>query len=135
LIYVYDASFIVTLIVPDEKNKKSDKIHRSTNEIFIPQLLWYEIANIFMNLIRRKRFTFDEVKGFFSIISSLNTNTDFETGVDYSKKIWNLCNEYNLSAYNAAYLELAYRKKAVLCTLDDGLINAAKKHGVAVIKH
>ena len=133
--YVYDASFIVTLIVPDEKNNKSDKIHRATNEIFIPQLFWYEIANIFMNLIRRKRFTFDEVKEYFSIISSLNTNTDFETGVDYSKKIWSLCSEYNLSAYDAAYLELAYRKKAVLCTLDDGLINAAKKHGVAVIKH
>ena len=100
--YVYDASFIATLIIPDEKNNKSDKIHRATNEIFIPQLLWYEIANIYMNLIRRKRYTYEEVIQFFTVMSSLNTTTDFETGIAYSKKIWNLCNDYNLSAYDAA---------------------------------
>ena len=133
MVYVYDSSFIVTLILPDEKNSKTDKIHRATNEIFIPQLLWYEVANIFMNLIRRKRFTYEEIIQFFSTMSSLNTKTDFETGIVYTKRIWQLSAKYNLSAYDAAYLELADRKKAVLCTLDDGLISAAKKHGVAVI--
>ena len=59
---------------------------------------------------------------------------DFETGIGYSQKLLRLCNDYNLSSYDAAYLELAERKKAVLCTLDDDLRAAAKKHGVAVIK-
>ena len=36
-------------------------------------------------------------------------------------------------SYDTAYLELADRKKAVLCTLDKELQTAAKRHGVMVL--
>ena len=55
-------------------------------------------------------------------------------GVDNSKKLPRLCNDYNISSYDAAYLELAERRQAMLCTLDEGLRSAAKKHGAAVMK-
>ena len=42
--------------------------------------------------------------------------------------------EKNLSSYDAAYLELAERANAVLCTLDEDLRAVAKKRGVAVLK-
>jgi len=137
LIYIYDASYVSALIIPDEKNPKIDKMHKAVSEddnIFTPQLLWYEVANIFMNLIRRKRYNYEKVTTFFPLLSAVRLKTDFETGVNYSKKIWELCNTYNLSSYDAAYLELADRKKAILCTLDENLINVAKKHGVTIIK-
>jgi predicted nucleic acid-binding protein len=38
---------------------------------------------------------------------------------------------YNLSSYDAVYLELASRKKAKLMTLDNELTKAAKKVGLA----
>ena len=137
MIYIYDASYVSALIIPDEKNPKIDKMHKAVSEddnIFTPQLLWYEVANIFMNLIRRKRYNYEKVTTFFPLLSAVRLKTDFETGVNYSKKIWELCNTYNLSSYDAAYLELADRKKAILCTLDENLINVAKKHGVTIIK-
>ena len=133
--YVYDASFIIAIILPDEDNYKTDIIHDAlddNDDVYIPQLNWYETANVFRNLIRHKRFTADEAAHFFSMLSFVNFKTDFESGVNYSKKIWELACNYNLSAYDAAYLELAERKKAVLCTLDDGLLKAAIKHGVKV---
>jgi predicted nucleic acid-binding protein len=37
-------------------------------------------------------------------------------------------------SYDAAYLELAKRKNATLCTLDAGLQAAAIKYGVAILK-
>jgi len=135
--YVYDASYIMALIIPDENNPTIDIVHDAldeTDEIFVPQLLWYEIANILKNLIRRRRFTSEEVSYFFPMFSFVNFSTDFEAGIIYSKKLWDLCNSYNLSAYDAAYLELAHRKKAILCTLDENLQNAAKKHGVKIIE-
>jgi len=137
LIYVFDASFVGALIIPDEANPKVDKIRArigEAEEIFAPQLLWYEIANVFKNLLRRKRCTFDEILNFFPPLSAINITCDFETGPDYAEKLLRLCNDYSISSYDAAYLELAGRKKAALCTLDENLITAAKKYGVTVLK-
>ena len=79
--YVFDASFVGALIIPDEKNSMVDNIRANIGEdeeIFVPQLLWYEIANIFKNLIRRKRYTFDEVLQFFPRLAAIRLETDHE---------------------------------------------------------
>jgi len=134
--YVFDSSFVAALIIPDEKNRDVTKIQKlltETDIIYTPQLIWYEITNVFKNLIRRKRFNLIEVTNFFPLLFALRLTTDFETGVNYSQKIFELCNKYNLTSYDAVYLELADRKKAMLCTLDSNLSIAAKKHGVAVM--
>jgi len=135
--YVFDSSFIGAIIIPDEKNPLADRVRAGIGEeeeIFIPHLLWYEITNVFMNLIRRKRFTSNEVVKIYPELDAIRLTCDYETGTEYSRKLLRLCNEYNLSSYDAAYLELAERRKATLCTLDEGLRAAAKKHGVMVIK-
>jgi predicted nucleic acid-binding protein len=136
MVYVYDSSFVSALIIPDEKNLKIDKLHRSINEddeIFAPQLLWYEITNIFAKLLKSKRFNYDDVYNLLPCLSAVRLITDFETGVNHSSKIFFLCDKYQLSSYDAAYLELADRKKAVLCTLNRRLKTSAKKHGIEVI--
>lgn len=43
-----------------------------------------------------------------------------------------LARRYHLSAYDAAYLELALRKRLPLATLDAGLRKAAKRAGVTI---
>ncbi|MCL2067514.1 MAG: type II toxin-antitoxin system VapC family toxin [Treponema sp.] len=137
MIYVFDSSFVGSLIIPDEKKLRIDKMYSSIkneDERHSPDLIWYEVANIFKNLIRRKRYSYEEILTFFPLMAALRLISDNETGVKYTEKLLRLCNDYNLSSYDAAYLELAGRKKAVLCTLDENLLAAAKKHGVAVIK-
>jgi predicted nucleic acid-binding protein len=136
MIYVFDASFIGALIIPDEHNPQTKKMYakiKNEDEKHVPHLLWYEIASIFSNLIRHERFTSDEVMQFFPRLAAFNLKTDFETGVAYSQKLLHLCSDYHLSSYDAAYLELADQKKAALCTLDKDLRTAAKKYGVAVL--
>ena len=135
--YVFDSSFIGAIIIPDEKNPNVDKVRKGIGEkeeIFIPHLLWYEITNVFMNLIRRRRFTEAEVLRFYPRLDAIDFTCDYAAGIDYSQKLLRLCGDYRLSSYDAAYLELAERKEATLCTLDEGLRLAAKKHGVTVIK-
>jgi len=136
LIYVFDASFIGASIIPDEKNFRVDKIRADIGEeeeITVPQQFWYEIANIFRNLIRQSSYTGDEVIQLFPHLTAIRLETDFETGASYSQKLLRFCNDYNLSSYDAAYLELADRKNAALCTFDKALQTAAKKHGVMVL--
>jgi predicted nucleic acid-binding protein len=45
-----------------------------------------------------------------------------------------LAREYNLSAYDAAYLELSIRHSAPLATLDDRLEKAARQAGVKIFE-
>jgi len=136
MIYVFDSSFILATIIPDEGTPEIKSLHKKINENdekHTSQLLWYEIANVFMNLIRRKRYNAEEVSRFFPFLAGVNLLTDFASGTNYSKKLWNICIECNLSSYDAAYLELAERKRAVFCTMDDNLRAIAKKRGLEVI--
>ena len=137
MLYVFDASFIGALIIPDEKNPYIEKMYakiENEDEKHAPHLLWYEISNIFNNLVLRKRYSFDEVLTFVPLLAAIRLISDFETGTEYVEKLMRLCNEYKISAYDAAYLELAGRKKAVLCTFDEKLRIAAKKYGVIVLR-
>jgi len=137
MVYVFDSSFVGALIIPDEKDPAVNKIYakiKKEDGKHAPHLLWYEISNVFKNLLRRKRYTFNEVEGFFPLLDEIRLICDFETGIDYTEKLLRLCDDYNISSYDAAYLELAGRKKAVLCTLDENLTAVAKKYGVKVLK-
>ena len=134
--YIFDASFVGALIIPDEINPHTQRMYtkiKNEDERHSPHLLWYEISSIFRNLIRNKRYTSDEVFQFYPLFSAFRLTTDIEGDVNYSRKLLQLSNNYNLSCYDAAYLELAERKNAVLCTLDNNLKSAAQKHGVAVL--
>ncbi|MDR2971485.1 MAG: type II toxin-antitoxin system VapC family toxin [Bacteroidales bacterium] len=134
--YILDTSFVGAMIIPDENDREIEKLHDTINSEdvrYAPQLLWYEIANIFKNLIRRKRFTRDRVIELMPYLETLDITTDFESGVNYSQKLLRLSSAYDINSYDAAYLELAERKKAVLCTLDSSLKIAAKKHGIKVL--
>ena len=137
MIYVFDTSFVGALIIPDEKNQQADKMYagiENEDEKYAPFLLWYEITNLFRNLVRHNRFNVDSVMYFYPRLAAIRLTFDHEKGIEYSKKLLRLCSDYNLSSYDSAYLELADRKKAVLCTLDKKLRAAAEKYGVAVIK-
>ena len=137
MIYVLDSSFVAALTIPDEKNPKVDKMYdkiENEDEKYAPHLLWYELTNVYKNLLRRRRFSIDEVMYFYPRLAAIQLVYDNETGIEYSKRLLHLCNEYNLSAYDTSYLELAERKRAILCTLDEGLEAAAEKHGVQVLK-
>jgi predicted nucleic acid-binding protein len=47
--------------------------------------------------------------------------------------VLSLAREQNLTEYDAAYLELAIRESLPLATVDDGLRNAARDLGVALV--
>ena len=137
MVYVFDSSFVGALIIPDEKNPQVKRMYdriENEDERHAPHLIWYETANIFNNLIKRKRYTHDEVLKFFPKLAAFKMTTDYETGVDYTEELLRLSNDYKISSYDAAYLELAGRRKAVLCTLDERLKAAAEKYGVTTLE-
>lgn len=96
----------------------------------VPALWWYEIANGLASAERRKRLSQAQAHQALESFRILSPKTDMKSGPDYSWRLLALAREYGISAYDAAYLELAERLGHELLTLDCALSNAAKKAGV-----
>jgi predicted nucleic acid-binding protein len=67
------------------------------------------------------------------LLYSYNFTIDSESGVEYTEKLLELAHIYELSAYDASYLELAIRKQGVVGTLDNNLKKSCIKYGLKVL--
>ncbi|GHV82023.1 twitching motility protein PilT [Spirochaetia bacterium] len=135
--YVLDCSFITPLVLTED-NSEAVKAEfnniQETDTIYVPQLFWYEIANVMKKAIRKKRITRIDAITSMELLSDYDIHTDFEAGSLYSIVILDLAEKYDLYCYDASYLELAMRKGGVLGTNDNNLAAACKKAGVKTIE-
>ena len=129
---VVDASMTLAAVFEDEQTAKVlaviDRV--SIEGAIVPKIWRYEVANGLQVAIRRKRMTAAYRETCFERLKSLPILVDTD-GFD---EIWHstiaLADLYNLTIYDAAYLELAQRARVPLATLDDALIKACKASAV-----
>ena len=100
----------------------------------VPDIWHLEVANILLVGERRKRITPAQSKAFLEFLSQLPILWDTETSTQAFRETLLLAREHKLSAYDAAYLELAIRQNLPLASLDDPLVKAAAAAGVPVVK-
>ncbi|PTD95770.1 type II toxin-antitoxin system VapC family toxin [Pseudothauera lacus] len=96
----------------------------------VPSLLALEIANVVAKLEARGGVTEAESQRYLTLLGRLNITVDQATAAHAMGATLNLARRYKLSAYDAAYLELALRTGLPLATLDAGLARAATNAGV-----
>jgi predicted nucleic acid-binding protein len=132
--WVIDASFTLPLFFADEYSSRIDgffnvALQRDT-EIFVPALWWFEISNSLHIGLKRNRLNYQEIINGIEVCKAFNF-FHIEP-VTFNEDLFNLAQQYNLSAYDAAYLDLAIRYKTALATLDKQLHSVAQKLGVPV---
>lgn len=133
--FVVDASVIFAWQFPDEESEVVDQIV----DMFMDRTAWVpahwhaEIANGFAIAVRRKRLTRDYRQGALTRIADLPIRTDPDSTAALWHETQNLCDEYQLSAYDAAYLELARRRRIPLATLDKAMNRVADALGIALV--
>jgi predicted nucleic acid-binding protein len=135
--WVTDAAFTAALFLPDEASPAAKRFFaglKPSDEIWVPSLWWYEITNVLIIAERRKRVTPADTVKIFSLYSQFNFETDTLSGIKYSSRMYEIAKTCHLTAYDAAYLELAMRKDAALATLDKQLVLAANLSGVNLFK-
>ncbi|MEZ5690257.1 MAG: type II toxin-antitoxin system VapC family toxin [Rickettsiales bacterium] len=128
---VIDASIFIAAIIDDESDEFSDSIYELiTNEeitVVVPPIFYYEVANVFLQVLRRKRITKEKYHNYLEILS------DFPLFVDGGQlflEVANLAEVHSLTVYDASYLEVARRNGCLLATLDKQLSKAASNIGV-----
>ena len=89
-----------------------------------------EVANTLLVGERRRRCLAADIAHFLGILEGLSPETDTGTGSAAVTSTLALAREHRLTAYDAAYLELAMRRRIPLATLDLELREAVKAVGV-----
>lgn len=99
----------------------------------VPTLWSYEIANVVRMFERRRRFTRREADQFLTFIASLPIRIDDGSTHRALADTLALARSYDLTVYDASYLELAMREGAPLATDDEALRLAAERSGTGLV--
>ena len=99
----------------------------------VPSLWHLEAANVMSKSLRLNKITQAQASTCVALLEALDIATDAETSLRALHDTLDLARRYHLSAYDAAYLELALRKGLPLATLDTQLLAAAEQAGVPVL--
>jgi len=131
--FVVDASILASFALADERQPRAlAVVERLRSETALaPCLLFFEIRNVLLVSERRHRLALEETEELLQIIARLPIAIDFDCD---ERRLMPLARKHRLTAYDAAYLELALREGAALATLDAELERAARAEGVAIVE-
>jgi len=129
---VVDASVTLAWYFPDESNNLADAaLDYVGNEGALVPIHWRaEITNGLTMGIRRNRISMAYRAEIIQVLQNLPFIVDAESHEQMWSSSMRLADRYGLSIYDAAYLELAQRKRLPLATLDKALQKAALDSGV-----
>lgn len=134
--FVLDSSVALSWCFPDEKNSAASRLLKQLRSatVAVPTLWFLEVSNALLSGERQGRLTPLESKEALALLSRLPLDVDDNAGKAFSEDILEMAREYNLTTYDASYLELAQRLSLPIATLDTKLLKAAKAMHVAVFR-
>jgi predicted nucleic acid-binding protein len=117
---VIDSSVSIAWCFPDKQDDYSQSVldALASERAFVPDLWHLEVANTLVVGERRKRSAQANTVTLLGFLASLPITVDEETKAQAFGNTLSLARDHNLSAYDAAYLELAMRRGLPLATLE-----------------
>jgi predicted nucleic acid-binding protein len=130
--FVLDGSLALAWYFKDEADPYADAVAARfpAARALVPVIWPLEVANAVLMGERRYRSTEAQATKWLGYLGSLPIAVDDETNDRAWGELLSLGRAHRLSAYDAAYLELALRRSLPLATLDDKLKAAASAAGV-----
>lgn len=131
--FVVDASVTAAWFLPDESTGLTETALHATvaSDVWVPALWVLEMSNLLLNAQRRRRISAEKRRELATAASTLRIKVDREAvGL---LTLDSIATDHRLSAYDAAYLELALRRGLPLLTQDVELIAAMRKAGVPTV--
>ena len=101
-----------------------------TDIAIVPALWLYEVANVVELAVRRGRIPKETAQTFLESLADLPIEVENPGRTQVLVTVRSLAGRYQLTAYDAAYLELAIRHKLPIASLDKALSRAALAAGL-----
>ena len=135
--FVLDASVSAVWALSDESHPLAERILDRWGDAtgdretaLVPVVWWFEVRNILVVNERRKRLTPAESNAFLKVLASFPIQADEDRD---EKAMLGYCRKYQLSFYDASYLDVAIRNHLPLATLDKALRTAAEAAGISLL--
>ena len=122
-------------VFPDEANPATHTLRESLikDNAVVPVLWPIEVANLLLVATRRGRMTEEEWPRIRNDLHVLPIKIDLESHDQVLERVLPIAAQYELSVYDAMYLELALRFGLPLVTLDRRLNSSGKEAGLVLL--
>jgi len=134
---VVDASVALAWALPDESSAYADAVLAVVERdgLRVPELWAREVANGLAVAYLRKRITSADERAFLAALSHLSIDVEESaSALTVVRDGTAAAMRYGLTAYDAAYLDLAAREKLTLATLDTAMRKAAEQSGITIFR-
>lgn len=134
--FVLDASIALSWYFKDERSELALAAFEASNSLrlLVPPHWYIEVANGMLVGERKSRMQPSDVGPFVSRLSDLMIDVDDTARTATMTRLLPLARHYQLTIYDALYLELAGRRSVPLATLDKKLAAAAQEAGVLLFE-
>jgi predicted nucleic acid-binding protein len=135
-VFVIDASATLPWCFADEATASTNAVLtrlRTGDEAIVPAHWPVEVTNALLIAVRRQRISPADAHQFLLDLEFLPIRVEATTKNLVRAGVFPLAEQYGLTVYDAAYLELAMREKTPLMTLDKDLRKAASASGVPLV--
>ena len=135
--FVIDASATLPWCFADEATEMTNALLtrlKTGDEAIVPAHWPVEVANALLIAVRRRRIPSEDVQQFLEDLEVLPIRVDTTTKNLVRTGVLPLAEQYELTVYDAAYLELAMRESLPLATLDNDMRKASRAAGVSLVE-
>lgn len=135
--FVVDASVVLAWCFPDENTALAQHVagmFRRGDTAIAPSFWPHEVLNALLVGEKRKRISKDLMHSFLEDVTNLPIVLEQFPAAIVFERIQRLSRAYGLTAYDAAYLDLALDTGLLLATQDEDLIRGCKKTRARVIE-
>lgn len=134
--FVIDASLALAWCFGDEKSPAADRAIDQVRDdgAWVPSVWHLEVANVLYAAEKRGRIKRADLESRLDLLADLPITVDDQTHLYAWRSTLGLARAQRLTTYDAAYLELAMRRRIELATLDTDLARAARRLGVPLVR-
>lgn len=132
---VLDSSVALAWIFTDERSDATQEVLDlvTGSGAWVPSIWRLEVANSLQQGVRHGRLSSIERDASLADLAILDIAVDPETAAHAWSTTLELAERFGLTVYDAAYLDLAHRRRLPLATLDVELRSAGKNLGVRLL--
>jgi predicted nucleic acid-binding protein len=109
------------------------RLASTADAAIVPALWLYEVVNVTELAVRRGRITAEKGAAFLESLADLPIEVESPTPARAFSSLMQVARGYQLTAYDASYLELAIRRQLPIATSDRALANAAHAANVMLV--
>jgi predicted nucleic acid-binding protein len=135
--FVLDASVVLTWCFPDENAPMAEHVadmFKHGDTAIVPSFWPHEVLNALLVGEKRKRISRELVRSFLDDLARLPIVLEQFPATIVFDRVQHFSRLHGLTAYDAAYLDLAADSGFPLATLDEDLMRACKKARIRLVQ-